>query len=50
MNESKATGEQGIGSIVEQVIAGVLKKEHEANLQISKQFAGTALSWVSLAA
>jgi hypothetical protein len=39
MSESKVTGEQGIGSIVEQVIARVLKKDHEANLQIAKQFA-----------
>lgn len=39
MSESKATGEKGIGSIVEQVIARVPKKDHEANLQITKQFA-----------
>jgi hypothetical protein len=39
MSESKATGEQGISSIVEQVIARVLIKDHEANLQITKQFA-----------
>jgi hypothetical protein len=37
MSEPKATGEKGIGSIVEQVIARVPKKDHEANLQITKQ-------------
>jgi hypothetical protein len=39
MSELKATGEKGIGSIVEQVIARVLKKDHETNLQITRQFA-----------
>ena len=39
MSKSKATGEQGIGSIAERVIARVPKKDHEANLQITKQFA-----------
>lgn len=39
MSELNVPGEQGIGSIVELVMARVLKKDHEANLQITKQFA-----------
>jgi uncharacterized protein YbaA (DUF1428 family) len=39
MSELNVPREHGIGSIVELVIARVLKKDHEANLQITKQFA-----------
>lgn len=39
MSELNVPGKQGIGSIVELVMTRVLKKDHKANLQITKQFA-----------